>query len=139
MTWIPISPSAAKSSELPAGQRLECGKPPETYQCYNLNETKLLLQLDAHQTACQTQLKLSLDQYTEQTHAIAALNESLKLQKQATDEFKQESQRLFDEWVVANKRIQVLESKPSTSWIAWGMLGGFVLTTAILGGILIVK
>lgn len=110
----------------------------EKYQCFTLSGTKDLINIYNEREHCFEQEAILEDALGLKLQKIAALEEIVKIKTESVDTLNFENNRLFLQWTEENKLRHEAEQKPQFgSWVAWGTAGVFVVTTAVLTGIVI--
>ncbi len=110
----------------------------EIHFCFTEEGTKDLVNITNERDHCH-EIEATLEEkLTLQLQKIAAMEEVVKIRTESVGVLKTENERLFQKWEKENKLRHEAEQKPQFgSWVAWGTAGFFVVTTAVLTGIVI--
>jgi hypothetical protein len=128
--------------DFPSSNRFNVGTSsvPDVRECFNLDNFKLLLKLKADHYGAQDQLMLLNQKLVLQSEVITVLQDSLKSNDEIIVIQNRRIDELFNKWSEENlKRLQA-ENKPVFgSWLAWGVAGVFLVSTAVVTGAYLAK
>lgn len=118
---------------LPVGRRCEVNG--ETFQCFDLQEYRVLLQMDVDLRSFQLQLTTSLERVDRLERALMAMNRAVDGYEEQVTTLQAERARLYEQWAEENRLRLLAENKPAIgSWIAWSLAA--VEAAVILGLVL---
>lgn len=105
------------------------------YQCYDLDNFKLILKLDADYNACEEQLRLAANENEQLSAALDGLGSAVAAHKDVIEALKTENNRLLSQWEDESRRRLEAENKHQllkwSGWIAAIVLAASTATLAV--------
>lgn len=112
--------------------------PPHVNGCFTLEDTKTLILIHNRAVQYLSEKELLEKKLNLQLQSLDHLEFIIEIQNDMLVKIKLDRDNWFEQWKVENKKRHIAENRPQFgSWLAWGTVGVFIVSTSLLVGVVV--